>query len=233
MTTRMGRMNTRLKHANLESVQPEVVHINFEYAMHSAVTNKFPNATISCCRFHLGQIWWRKIQSLGPSVEYKNKCSDVSKWLIHFFALAFLSTDEIEECFVELIADEKCMKFADYILETYIDGNSRFPPIFWAAPPDPEAKRTTNGPESFHAHLNEQFYACHPSIFVFVDVLLQLQTTSYIKMRTLSIKALVRKNEKEEMDFVVEQYTKHTNGELSTVDFVRSVGYKYAARTDI
>ena len=52
-------------------------------------------------------------------------------------------------------------------------------------------------------------------------------------MRTLSIKAPVRKNEKEKMDFVVEQYTKHTNGELSTVDVVRSVGYKYAARTDI
>jgi hypothetical protein len=52
-------------------------------------------------------------------------------------------------------------------------------------------------------------------------------------MRTLSIKAPVRKNEREKMDFVVEQYTKHANGELSTVDFVRSVGYKYAARTDI
>jgi hypothetical protein len=35
-------------------------------------------------------------------------------------------------------------------------------------------------------------------------------------MRTLYSKAPVRKNEKEKMDFVVEQYTKHTNGELST-----------------
>lgn len=60
-------------------LQPEVVHSDFEYAMHSVVINKFPNATISCCRFHLGQSWWRKIQSLGLSVEYKNKCSDVSK----------------------------------------------------------------------------------------------------------------------------------------------------------
>jgi hypothetical protein len=65
----------------------------------------------------------RKIQSLRLSVEYKNKCSDVSKWQTHFFGLAFLPTDEIEDCFVELIADEKCRKFADYILETYIDGN--------------------------------------------------------------------------------------------------------------
>ena len=45
-------------------------------------------------------------------------------------------------------------------------------------------------------------------------------------MRTLSIKAPMRKNEKEKIYFVIEQYTKHTNGELSTVDFVRSVGYK-------
>ena len=89
------------------TLQPEVVHIDFKYAMHSAVTNKFPNVTISCCRFHLGQSWWQKIQSLRLSVEYKNKCSDVSKWRTHFFglALSFLPTDEIEECFVELIAD--------------------------------------------------------------------------------------------------------------------------------
>jgi hypothetical protein len=39
--------------------------------------------------------------------------------------------------------------------------------------------------------------------------------------------------EKEKIYFVIEQYTKHTNGELSTVDFVRSVGYKYPARMDI
>jgi hypothetical protein len=48
----------------------EVFHIDFEYAMHSAILTKFPNSTISCCRFHLGQSWWRKIQAVGLSVEY-------------------------------------------------------------------------------------------------------------------------------------------------------------------
>ena len=103
----------------------------------------------------------------------------------------------IEEYFVELIADapsdDKCMKSVDYILEFYIDGNSRFSPTIRASPPDPEEKRTTHGAESFRAYLNEQFYASHPNIFVFVHVLLKLQTPSYIKMRTLTVKAPVRK----------------------------------------
>ncbi len=84
--------------------------------------------------------------------------------------------------------------------------------------PDPEEKRTTNGVESFRAYLNEQFYASHPTIFVFVDVLLKLKTTSYIKMRTLTV-------EKEKMDFLLEQNTKFVNGECTSVDFVRRVGY--------
>ncbi len=56
-------------------LQPEVFHIDFEYAMH----------TISCCRFHLGQSWWRKIQAVGLSVEYKDKSSEIGKWLTIFF----------------------------------------------------------------------------------------------------------------------------------------------------
>ena len=44
-------------------------------------------------------------------------------------------------------------------------------------------------------------------------------------MRTLSIKAPGPKNEKKKMDIVVKLYTKHTNGELFTVDFVRSVEF--------
>ncbi|VDI43158.1 Hypothetical predicted protein [Mytilus galloprovincialis] len=66
-----------------------------------------------------GQSWWRKIQSLGLSADYKDKDSDLGKWLTHFFGLAYLSTDMIEECFVELIddapSDDKCMKFRQNI----------------------------------------------------------------------------------------------------------------------
>ena len=33
----------------------------------------FQSSLIKCCRFHLGQSWWRKIQDLGLSREYKYK----------------------------------------------------------------------------------------------------------------------------------------------------------------
>jgi hypothetical protein len=205
--------------------------------MHSAILTKFPNYTISCCRFHLGQSWWRKIQAVGLSVEYKDKSSEIGKWLTHFFGLAFLPTNDIEDCFVDLMADaplnDKCSRFADYILENYVTVNSKFPPTIWAAPPDTDTKRTTNGPGSFHSHLNAQFYACHPSIFNFLDVLLKIQTTSYIKIRTLHIQAATRKNEKERLYFAIETYEKFVAGELSKIEFVKTVGYKYSARTDI
>jgi hypothetical protein len=129
--------------------------------------------------------------------------------------------------------NDKCSRFADYILENYVTVNSKFPPTIWAAPPDTDTKRTTNGPGSFHSHLNAQFYACHPSIFIFLDILLKIQTTSYIKIRTLHIQAATRKNEKERLYFAIETYEKFVAGELSKIEFVKTVGYKYSARTDI
>ena len=88
--------------------------------------------------------------------------------------------------------------------KNYVTANSKFPPTIWAAPPDPDTKRTTNGPESFHSHLNAQFYA-----------------------------VATRKNEKERLDFAIETYEKFVAGELSKIEFVKTVGYKYSARTDI
>jgi hypothetical protein len=85
---------------------------------------------------------------------------------------------------VELMADipddQRCLKFADYVVENYISPESTFPPPMWSAQPSAEVKRTTNGAESFHAHFNEQFYSAHPCIFVFLDNLLKIQTTTYI-----------------------------------------------------
>jgi hypothetical protein len=39
-----------------------------------------------------------------------------------------------------------------------------------------EMVSTTNASESFHSHFKSQFYSSHPSIFIFVDVLLRFQT---------------------------------------------------------
>ncbi|CAC5397190.1 unnamed protein product [Mytilus coruscus] len=206
--------------------------------MHNAVRVIFPNADISCYRFHLGQSWWRRIQTIGLSTEYRERSSEVGKWLSQFFGLAFLSPEEIEDCFVEDIMavtpqNEKCLKFADYILENYVAADSKFPPQIWASPPDTEAKRTTNGPESFYSHFNSQFYACNPSIFIFMNVLQKIQTTAYIKIRSLSAIAPVRKNDRKRIEFVSEQFVKYGREEITRLDFIKSVGYKFSALTNM
>jgi hypothetical protein len=181
--------------ANYVSANFEILH--FYVSTNCSIT--FPQFT---CRLILykNEIW------KYFCVKYKDKSSEIGKWLTHFFGLTFLPTNDIEDCFVDFDGrcTAKCSRFADYILENYVTVNSKFPTIIWAAPPDPDTKRTTNGPESFHSHLNAQFYA-----------------------------VATRKNEKERLDFAIETYEKFVAGELSKNEFVKTVGYKYSARTDI
>jgi hypothetical protein len=145
---------------------------------------------------------------------YKDKSSDIRKWLSKFFGLPFLSHDEVENSFVEDIIfdapnDDKCSKFADYVLENYIMDTSSFPPCIWASIPDQNCSRTNNGPERFHGHFNAQFYARHPNIFIFLDVLKQIQTSTYIKIRSLDTPALQRRTEVDKINFSVDKYQTH------------------------
>ena len=152
--------------------EPCIVHVDFELAMLKSFKQMFPTTEIQCCRFHLGQSWWRKVQKLGLSKEYKEKDCDIGKWLASFLGLPFLDASDIEDCFVEdlmsdMPADPRCSLFADYILKNYMASNSKFTPNLWAQLPTLDSKRTTNAAESFHAHYNKQFYAAHPTIFRF------------------------------------------------------------------
>ncbi|CAC5387124.1 unnamed protein product [Mytilus coruscus] len=77
-------------------------------------------------RFHLGQNWWRRIQTIGLSTEYKERSSEVGKWPNQLFGLAFLSPEEIEDCFVEDIMavtpqNEKCngIKLSAFVFLLY------------------------------------------------------------------------------------------------------------------
>jgi hypothetical protein len=67
---------------------PTEVIIDFEQAIHSAVAEVFPNAKIRGCRFHLGQSWWRKIQSSGLTKMY-NTNTDESYSLKFFLVCHF------------------------------------------------------------------------------------------------------------------------------------------------
>ena len=143
-----------------------------------------------------------------------------------------------EDCFVEdlmsdMLADPRCSLFADYILKNYVASNSKFPPNLWAQLSSLDSKRTTNAAESFHAHYNQQFYAAHSTIFAFLDVITKIQITTYIKIRTLHQPAVVRGSEMDKLTFLMEQYPKYQNGERNRHQYIKAIGFKYSARTDV
>jgi len=59
---------------------PKVVYAEFETAIHNAVTTVWPGLEVKACRLHLGQSWWRKIQSWdsASSTERKEERKKVS-----------------------------------------------------------------------------------------------------------------------------------------------------------
>jgi len=62
--------------------------------------------------------------------------------------------------------------------ENYIAVDSKFPPVLWSKPPDLLFPYTNNGAESYHSHLNAEFYVKHRTIYVFVDVLKKTEQTA-------------------------------------------------------
>ena len=53
------------------NVFPATVYADFDTAIPNAVTTLWPRLEVQTFRFHFGQSWWRKIQSLGLSMERK------------------------------------------------------------------------------------------------------------------------------------------------------------------
>ena len=156
-------------------------------AIHKTPRIVWPEIKIKACRFHLGQSWWKKIQTLGLSSEYKSK-SEKGRFLRLFFGLPFLHPVDVDDCFTDDIMalkpkGEKIKLFIDYLFETYISPDATFPPDIWAEF-SASTNRTTNGCESFHAKFNGYFYTSHPNVYNFIDMLKNIQSDTYIKLRS-------------------------------------------------
>jgi len=80
------------------NVFPAIVYADFDTTIHSAVTTVWPGFEVKAC-FHLGQSWWRKIQSLGLSKQRGKKDSEVSHFLKKIFGLSLLPPAEVSDCF--------------------------------------------------------------------------------------------------------------------------------------
>jgi hypothetical protein len=104
------------------------------------------------------------------TADYKDKESEIGKWLRYTFGLLYLNPGEVGHCFAfdlyNLIpSDSRVEEFADYLVNTYIDNNSVSPTNLGKS----VLKYGTNNEcvrviESFHSHFNESFHSSHPSL---------------------------------------------------------------------
>ena len=157
------------------NVFPAIVFADFETTIHNKVTTVWPGLEFKASRFRLGQSWWRKIQSLGLSMQYVKKDSEASQFLKKIFGLSFLPPAEVCDCFAlefltNLLNDKRVEQFCDYLLENCIDADTTFPPPVWSEC-TASSLRTINACELSHAHFNALFYSAHHEIFVLVSAL--------------------------------------------------------------
>jgi len=80
---------------------PQDAVVDFEISMLAAVQTVIPNTSVHCCRFHLGQAWWRHMNSIGLGQIYKDKSSDASRWLRLFSGLSLLPPNEVSDAFTD------------------------------------------------------------------------------------------------------------------------------------
>lgn len=213
---------------------PNTVFVDFEKSIHLALLNIWPRAKLNGCRFHLLQSWYRKIQSVGLSSEYKRN-TEIGKWLKHTFGLTYLSPNEVEDCFVfDLMAykpkSDLLDKYADYLLENYIVEKAVFPPSMWAEN-SASLTRTTNACESFHAKFNASFYFTHPSIHIFIQKLKECQTESYIKIQSLRIPNKIKdKNVKHKLECIEKLVNSYDLGDKTRLEYVKCISYLSAPK---
>jgi len=118
-----------------------------------AISTIFPNTQRRGSRFHLGQSWWRRIQTFGMPEDHRQELGYFEVVGV-VFGLS-LPSDEVGTSFADEImstipADDCCRKFADYIVDHYIDSECYFAPDLWASSPQ-QSPTTTNSAESLHA----------------------------------------------------------------------------------
>ena len=210
------------------AMENKTLHLDFEKAAHNGANQAMPGTKIRGCFFHLKQSWWRSIQELGLSCQYKDPKSEVGEFLKSTFGLPLLNMEEVAESFAFDVIEnspegDAITEYLDYLTRTYITSSSKFPPCLWAGI-DSEEKRTTNGCEAFHKHINSLFYAPHPSIFELFEKLEEITLESTFKLQSNENPRKLTTQEKrkqEQINFLKLQYSTE---KISRRHFIEAMG---------
>ena len=120
---------------------------------------------------------------------------------------------------------EKIQSFMDYIFDNYISPDAVFPPSVWAEF-SASTNRTTNGCESFHAKFNGYFYTAHPNVYNFIEILKNIQSETYIKLRSSNS---LKKHKKllEQETHLRKEMLRFSNRNCSRLEYAETVSLKF------
>ena len=189
---------------------PEEMFVYLEVSFYAALSSTWPSCKIRLCHFHLSQSWFRKIQELGLTAEYKNNDSEIGQWLKSFFAIPLLPTKDIEECFAfTLMPIQPPSEKAD----------------MWAGI-DKEDVTTTNSFEAFHMHFSKRICP-HPNIYSFLETLKHEQEKVNLKILCAGQPSPKKRKEYRDKKQKKEQlYQQYVNGEIDLTVYLRQAAKK-------
>ena len=103
------------------NLAPQNVMVDFELAVLNAITTSFPDSSKKGCFFHFSQAIFKKIQSLGLQVRYKDD-EDFAHKVRMLAALAFVPEADVIDAF-EAVSEDfplDAQAVIDYFEDTYI-----------------------------------------------------------------------------------------------------------------
>ncbi|KAK3103968.1 hypothetical protein FSP39_023329 [Pinctada imbricata] len=87
-----------------QQLTPTTINLDFESASRNAATQAFPNVQLKGCLFHFTKAIWRKTQSLGMQVDYRNQ-QDVQLLVRRMKAPPLIPLPNLDDYWLHAVAD--------------------------------------------------------------------------------------------------------------------------------
>jgi hypothetical protein len=122
----------------------------------------------------LGQAWWRHIQNLGLSKDYRDQ-TEIGLFLKNIIWFTIIESRRCRKLYYwrfYIYNAETWEKriYGLYYRKLYRFSGAKFPISMWAEM-NSSSEKTTNACESFHSKYNPLFYTHHPDIYTFLEIL--------------------------------------------------------------
>ena len=228
-------------------LNPKFIIVDFELASINALQQKFPDAKVTGCFFHLAQNIYRSIQKNGLVNLYKTN-EDVALSIRKLSALAFLPPEEICDAFSYLLtcAPIQAEPVYKYFGDTFVLGRSiaargrgrpvhrlqrhppRFPPTVWSIHHLQEYNlpRTNNNLEAWHRRFQTVVERFHLGVYSMINEFVKEEhrTNQEVERIIAGIKQVKKKKEQiqreQRLASVLARY-----GTAPLDDYLRGIAY--------